>query len=292
MFSMVQTHHGISCSDIVQTKKVLRTLGFTDFQPGAPEPLVYTNVPDNPIGQVTAPVLGDEYHTHYVENPNTGQQIDLIEIQPAALVPRPCVAPAQGDLVIGIPVDDPWKAYDQMQAADPDCAYSTPIEVPEEDGIRFIWRDGQHTILTRKKEPFAILHYSTDDFPKVKRFYEEVLQVPISALADRGDGVQRHQMDGIKGRMDIEVRPDTKRLDLRAWGKHYPSANHFRLVGRDIAHIEKAIVETGLGGYVIPPFGGFVFIHGPTSETIEMFDKDFNPAAMAASAEGDSEAAE
>lgn len=31
MFSMVQTHHGISCSDIVQTKKVLRTLGFTEF---------------------------------------------------------------------------------------------------------------------------------------------------------------------------------------------------------------------------------------------------------------------
>ena len=289
MISMVQTHHGISCSDIVQTKKILHTLGFTEFQPGAPEPLIYTNTADNLIGQVTAPVLGDEYHTHYVENPETGQQIDLIEIQPAALVPRPCEAPAQGDLVIGIPVDDPWAAYEKMQAADPDCAFSTPFEVPEENGIRFIWRDGQHTILTRNKEPFAILHYATEDFPIARRFYEEVLQVGIEEVDPKEEGVARYQMQGIKGRMDIEVRDDTKRLDLRAWGKHYPSANHFRLVERDIAHIEKAIVETGLGGYVIPPFGGFVFIHGPTSETIEMFDKNFNPAALAGD---DAEAAE
>ena len=74
-FAMVQTHHGISCSDINATKQVLRTLGFTEFQPGAPEPLIYKNRPDDPIGTVTAPVLGDEYHTHYVENPDTGQQI-------------------------------------------------------------------------------------------------------------------------------------------------------------------------------------------------------------------------
>jgi non-ribosomal peptide synthetase component F len=32
------------------------------------------------IGQVTAPVLGDEYHTHYVENPDIPHQIDLIQI--------------------------------------------------------------------------------------------------------------------------------------------------------------------------------------------------------------------
>lgn len=106
MFKMVQTHHGISCSDIDQTKKVLTTLGFDGHQPGAPEPLIYRNLPDDPIGTVTAPVLGDEYHTHYVENSKTSQQIDLIEIQPAGLVPRPCEAPAQGDLVIGFPVDD------------------------------------------------------------------------------------------------------------------------------------------------------------------------------------------
>lgn len=277
MFKMVQTHHGISCSDIVQTKKVLTTLGFTAFQPGAPEPLVYRNHPDDPIGTVTAPVLGDEYHTHYVENPATGQQIDLIEIQQAGLVPRPCDAPAQGDLVIGIPVDDPQASFEAMQAVDPDVTYSKPIKVPEEDGIRFVWRDGQHSILTTNPDPFAILHYSTADFPKAKRFFEEVLQVGIDALPDRSDGVARYRLQGIKGRMDVEVRDETKRLDFRAWGKHYPSANHFRLIERDFAHVQKKLEDPTLGGYVIEPMGGFMFVHGPTSETIELFDKDFNP---------------
>ena len=107
MFNLIQTHHGISCSDIEASKRILRAIGFSDTQPGAPEPLVYRNQKDDYIGQVTAPVLGDEYHTHYVENPVTGHQIDLIEIQPAALVPRPCNETAQGDLVIGFPSDDP-----------------------------------------------------------------------------------------------------------------------------------------------------------------------------------------
>jgi len=61
MFSLVQIHHGISCTDIRRTKAVLRTIGFTGHQPGAPEPLIYRNVEDDFIGQVTAPVLGDEY---------------------------------------------------------------------------------------------------------------------------------------------------------------------------------------------------------------------------------------
>ena len=53
MFSLVQIHHGISCTDIRRTKAVLRTIGFTGHQPGAPEPLIYRNVEDDFIGQVT-----------------------------------------------------------------------------------------------------------------------------------------------------------------------------------------------------------------------------------------------
>ena len=102
MFNLIQTHHGISCSDIVATKRVLRAIGFCDTQPGAPEPLVFKNEKDDHIGQLTAAVLGDEYHTHYVENPETQHQIDLIEIQKAALVPRPCASPAQGLSLIHI----------------------------------------------------------------------------------------------------------------------------------------------------------------------------------------------
>jgi hypothetical protein len=95
----------------------------------------------------------------------------------------------------------------------------------------------------------------------------------VHDLPSRGDGVDRYRLDaGIGGRLDIEVRPGTPRLDFRAWGKHYPAANHFRLLERDVTKIATTIRETGRGGFVIPPDNGFVFIHGPVSETIEMFD--------------------
>jgi len=271
--AIIQTHHGIHCSDIDATKRVLRVLGFTGHQPGAPEPLVFRNVAGDHIGQVTAPVLGDEYATHYVENPDIPHQIDLIQIRPEALTPRLWSEPAQGDLVIGIPVAEPMAAYRAMQAADPGCAYSEPVEVPEENGIRFVWRDGQHTILTRNPAPFAIVHYNSRDWPSMRAFFSEVLEVPVHDLPSRGDGVDRYRLDAcIGGRLDIEVRPTTPRLDFRAWGKHYPAANHFRLLERDITKIATTIRETGRGGFVIPPENGFVFIHGPVSETIEMFD--------------------
>jgi hypothetical protein len=281
-FQIPQTHHGISCSDINKTKAILRVLGFTEFQPNAPEPLIYKNHADDYIGQVTAPVLGDEYHTHYVENPKTGQQIDLIEIQPEALTPRNWTEPAQGDLVIGFPVDDPHAMYAAMQTLDPDTKFSDPVEDVNENGLRFTWTDGQHSILTRNPEPFAILHYSAIDFPIARKFYEEVVEISIKPLPQREEGVDRYVFADAGGRLEIEVRADTHRLDFRAWGKHYASANHFRLVGRDIARIEKLIAETGMGGWVIPPENGFAFVHGPTSETFEAFDAAFGMQATKA----------
>ncbi len=271
--AILQAHHGIHSSDIEATKRVLRVLGFTDFQPGAPEPLVFRNVPEDYIGQVTSAVLGDEYHTHYVENPDIPQQIDLIQIRPEALTPRLWDQPVQGDLIMAIPVEDPLAARAAMQAADPLCVYGPAIEVLEENGICFRWRDGQHTILTRNPEPFAIVHYNSVDWPCMRAFFEDVLDVPVHKLQARGDGVERFRLDAsIGGRLDVEVRSDTPRLDFRAWGKHYPAANHFRLLHRDVARIEQKIRSTGRGGFVIPPANGFVFIHGPVSETIEMFD--------------------
>jgi hypothetical protein len=272
-FRLTQAHHGISCTDIERTKTVLRVLGFTATQPGAPEPLVYRNQADDYIGQITASTLGDEYHTHYVENPATGQQIDLIEIGEQALSPRDWDDPAQGDLVIGIPSDDPLADYHAMQAADPEVRYSEPVDVA--DGIRFIWRDGQHTILTTTGRPFAILHYSTADFPKARAFFESVMGVSIQRVGHADDGAERYRMQDIGGHMDIEVRPTTRRLDFSTWGKHYPGANHFRLVGRDLDAIASRIDETGAGGFLIPPMGGFAFVYGPTSETVETFDKSF-----------------
>ncbi len=280
--TLVQTHHGISCSDINATKRVLRVLGFTAFQPGAPEPLIYRNTEEDYIGQVTSAVLGDEYHTHYVENPTTRHQVDLIEIMPEAMTPRSWDGIAQGDLVIGFPVDDPMDMYRAMQAADPDWANSEPVDEPHENGIRFTWRDGQVSILTRNTEPFAILHYSAQDWPKARAFYEEVLQVSVQPLEGRESGCDRYALTGIKGRMDVEVRATTPRPDFRAWGKHYPAANHFRLIERDVPHIDAKIAAQHALGYLIPPQDGFAFIHGPTSETIEIFDKSFGMANAAA----------
>jgi hypothetical protein len=276
MFNLIQTHHGISCSDIVATKKVLRAIGFCDTQPGAPEPLVFKNEKSDHIGQLTAAVLGDEYHTHYVENPATHHQIDLIEIQEAALVPRPCTSPAQGDLVIAFSSEDPLETYCAMVANDDPDNFSEPVDVPEEDGIRFVWRDGQHSMITRQDSPFAIVHYSLEDFPRVRKFYEYVLEIPILEVDINKDGSGQYRLHDIGARMDLEVRRDIKRLDLRAWGKHYPAANHFRLIERDIPRIAARLEETGLGGWVIPPEGPFAFIFGPTSETIEIFDKGFS----------------
>jgi hypothetical protein len=48
------------------------------------------------------------------------------------------------------------------------------------------------------------------------------------------------------------------------------------LIERDIPRIAARLEETGLGGWVIPPEGPFAFIFGPTSETIEIFDKGFS----------------
>ena len=255
---------------------MLRAIGFCDTQPGAPEPLVFKNEKSDHIGQLTAAVLGDEYHTHYVENPATHHQIDLIEIQEAALVPRPCTSPAQGDLVIAFSSEDPLETYRAMVANDDPDNFSEPVDVPEEDGIRFVWRDGQHSMITRQDSPFAIVHYSLEDFPRVRKFYEYVLEIPILEVDINKDGSGQYRLHDIGARMDLEVRRDIKRLDLRAWGKHYPAANHFRLIERDIPRIAARLEETGLGGWVIPPEGPFAFIFGPTSETIEIFDKGFS----------------
>ncbi len=270
MFHLVQEHHGISTTNLAALKASLRAVGFTSTQPGAPEPLVYRNQPGDPIGQLTAAVLGDHYETHYIENLETGQQIDLIELDPAFTTPRPSARPLQGDLAIGLQAADPRAAYTAMQAADPAARFSAPTEDAHEKGLRFTGRDGQHFVLTRER-PFAVLHYSAQDWPAARRFYEEVLRVGVSPREARAPGVQRYGLDGIHGRMDIEVSAETPRLPFSDYGKHYPAANHYRLVGRDVEGIVARLAASGLGGFVLPAVRGFAFVHGPANETIEIF---------------------
>lgn len=277
-FSLVQTHHGISCTDIEQTKAVLRTIGFTSHQPGVPEPLTFRNIDDDFIGQVTAPVLGDIYHTHYVENPVTGQQIDLIEISSDALKTRDWRDPAQGDLIIGIQVEDPDTAYAAMCAADRDTAYSEPTRLQAENGLLFDWRDGQRSILTTQA-PFAVLHYSEHDFPLARRFYEEVLDIAVAQIGESPDG-NTFRLQDIGGRVDVKVSATTPVLDFAEFGKRYPGANHFRLINQDIERIARKIEETGLGGFIIPPANGFAFLRGPAGEAIETFDQAFGLSGL------------
>jgi hypothetical protein len=270
MFRLVQEHHGISTTNLAALKASLRAVGFTATQPGAPQPLIYRNRVGDPIGQLTAAVLGDHYETHYVENPETGQQIDLIELDAGFTTPRLSARPMQGDLVIGLQAADPRAAYPAMRSADPTAHFGAPLEDEREKGLRFTGRDGQHFVLTSER-PFAVLHYSAQDWPAARRFYEEVLRVGVSPRETRAPGVRRFGLDGIHGRMDIEVSAETPRMPFGEYGKHYPAANHYRLVGRDVDGIVARLAASGLGGFVLPAFAGFAFVHGPANETIEIF---------------------
>ena len=121
---------------------------------------MYRDAPDDPVGQLTCGVLSDPYRTRYVENPATGQQIDLIEIDPSGLSPRPGPEPAQGDLVIGIPADAPREALERVRRADPGGGWTEVAELPEEDGVRAIGRDAYRSCdassTTTRVAPFPL----------------------------------------------------------------------------------------------------------------------------------------
>ncbi len=284
MATLPQTHHGLHVSDIERTKAALRKLGYTNTQPGAPEPLEFRNVEGDPIGQRTAHALGDRYITHYIENPETGHQIDLIQIEPGFIQPRPSREPSQGDLTIGVPVNDPWAAYHTLRDTDGRDTFSEPVECPEEDGIRFYGSDGQDFIFTRRPAaPFAIVHYSSHGFPRAKRFYEEVLGYSVVPIASPVPGADRYRLEGCGGRMELEVRDDVVVPDYAKTAKRYAGANHFRLLNIDMARVSTALAaDPSLGGFLLGPFeNGFAFLYGPTNETPECFDMGMFSRAMA-----------
>lgn len=267
-----QIHHGLHVASLALTKAALRAIGYTNTQPGAEEPIELRNVPEDPVGQQTAGVLGDRYITHFIENPETGHQIDLIEIDPRFLVPRLTREPMQGDLTIGVPVRDPHAAYAALRAADPRGGFSEPVDCPEEDGIRFFGVEGQEFIFTRGAA-FAVAHYSSRDFPTARRLFEEGYGVQIEEIASPRAGARRHAVRGIGGRLEIEVRDDVAVPDFAHAGKHYAAANHFRLVGIDMAAVQARLQRTGLGGFLLGPYpNGFAFTYGSTNETVELYD--------------------
>ena len=268
-----QIHHGLHVADLALTKAALRAIGYTETQPGADEPIEIRNVPEDPVGQQTARVLGDRYITHFIENPATGHQIDLIQIEPPFLQPRPSRAPAQGDLTIGVPVADPLTAYRAFRAADPRDGFSEPVLCPEEDGIRFYGVEGQDFIFTRSPDAFAIIHYSTQDFARARKLFTECFGVTLVDIASPHSGARRYRLNGVGGRLDIEVREDVVRPDFAKFGKHYAAANHFRLLNVNMASVQQRLLASGLGGFLLGPYpNGFAFTYGPTNETVELYD--------------------
>ena len=119
-----------------------------------------------------------------------------------------------------------------------------------------------------------MLHYCERDFPRARRFFEEVLEIEINEIETTA-GETRYRLEDIGGRVDVVVSANTRVLNFTEFGKRYPGANHFRLINQDIDRIGRKIEETGLGGFIIPPANGFAFLRGAAGEAIETFDVAF-----------------
>lgn len=240
-----QTHHGVCVADIDASRAALATLGYTEIQPGAEEPLVYADTPDDQIGRWTCPDLGSPYRTHWVENPATGHQIDLIEIAEHEILLRPSEAPLSGDLTVVVPLPD----VDPAGAADV-------------LGSLF----GARAVVSAGGPAWATLHLAAASWPQSRSFLADVLGVDV-----RSTGEGSFTLDGIGGRIDVVVSDDTRAVP-DGFGKKYPGANHLRMLHRDLADIARKVTTREDVRWLIPPDNGFAFIAGPAGETIELFD--------------------
>ncbi len=272
MATVTQAHHGIGVSDLEATTAAIAAIGFTEIEAGAGAPRHYRNEAGDAIGQMIAPTLGDEIRTWVVENPATGQQLDLVELTAAATrCERPGAAPAQGDLTIGVATDDPEGAYHALCAAVSGLACSAAAPCPKEDGVAFTL-DGQRYVLTRG-EPFACVHYARAGFATAWRFYTKALGYRLSPLTADSTGDERWTLEGGGGRVELVVYEGTP-VAPAGTGKRYPGSNHFRLLNADLAATAERVEASGLGSWFFAPNeAGFAQIIGPTDEFIELYDR-------------------
>ena len=265
-----QAHHGVAVRDLEAMTAAIAALGFTDVEGGGVEPRRYRNEPGDAVGQLIAPLLGDEIRTWTVGNPATGQQLDLVELTAESTRrERPGESPAQGDLTIGIAAADPDAAWQALREAAPDLARAA-AGADGDDGIAFTL-DGQACALTRG-EPFARVHYTRAGFAAAWRFYR-ALGYRLSPLATDGDGDERWALAGGGGRVELVVEEGTPVAPPDA-GKRYPGSNHFRLLNADLAAIAGRVEAGGAGRWLFPPdASGFAQIIGPGGELIELYDR-------------------
>ena len=271
-------HHGVHGSTIDGVAAALRPAGFTyaavggrtEFRPDNSHPL-------RDVCRKCGPSYGDEFDMLVLENPTSRQQLALIEIKGPWLVNAPGSQPAQTDLTIVLPVDgDPERIYREMRLASPDLSFSQPVAEAEGEGIS-VAIDGQRYILTRSSEPYAIVHYTTDDFPSAREFYERILGASLEELPPR-DATARYRVV-MDAHLEIEVREDTPILSP-ATGKRYCGGSYFRMTDIDLSKVNSlglpapAVLDvaTGRSEWFFTPEGGAGYVYGPLGEMIELFD--------------------
>ncbi len=259
-------HHGISVRDLAAWRDAIAVLGFTAIEPGAQTPRHYRNVEGDQIGRYIAWWLGDEIRTHFIENPATGQQIDLVEIASRSLRPRRTDAPLEGDTTIGVPVDDPAAAYEAMRAAAPDLAFGEAVDAGE-DGVGFTV-EGQRMVLMPEGSPWTRVHYGAAGWPKARDFYTGVLGFALRPQSSE-TGAARFLIEDCGGRVEVEVSEATA-CPGEGDGKMYLGGNHFRLLNPDWEGIESRLTQSGLGSWLWQPRNGFAQIFGPSGESIEL----------------------
>tara|TARA_Y100000588_G_scaffold393307_1_gene508790 strand:+ start:3322 stop:4119 length:798 start_codon:yes stop_codon:yes gene_type:complete len=261
----------VTVSNLEAITAAIASIGFTAIEGGASEPRIYRNEENDPIGQMIAPILGDEIRTWFVGNTTTGQQLDLVELTAErSRLERPGDTPAQGDLTIGLSTDNPDGAYRAMREAAPELEWSEPEPIPEESGLVFTL-DSQRYILTQGP-PFAYIHYARSGFATAWRFFQRVLGYRLTSLSTLGTGDERWSLEGGGGRVELVVEEGTPVATQEA-GKRYLGSNHFRLLNADLKAIAGRVESSGSGKWFFPPNKeGFAQIIGPTGEFIELYD--------------------
>ena len=240
-----QTHHGITVFDLDEMERRLREVGFTEYQPNAPEPLWFHDCDGDPVGQMTACALGAGYRTRYVENPGSAQQICLIEVVPGSRLAHPGNGPLETDLTITVPVTDPERADALLGGREGQSFRFVPIG----------------------EAPWALVHYSVEGWAVARRWYTDVLGVTFERLtADRYDFV------GVGGRLEVRVDPTVAPLGAGV-GKRYQSANHFRLMRVELDLVAARSAADPSSGFLLTPSNGFAFAAGPRGEAVELFDR-------------------
>ena len=275
-------HHGVHVSTIEGVAATFRPAGFTHSNVGGVTE--FRSEEGHPLREIcrkAAPTYGAEFDTYVLESPTSPQQLFLTEIKEAWLVDPPGPEPAQTDLTIVVPVDgDPEDVYRAMRAASPDLSFSDPAPAAAYDGVS-VAVDGQRYILTRSREPFAIVHYATPDFASARAFYEGTLGVRLEELPDR-DASARYRVV-MNARLEIEVRDDTPVLNP-ATGKRYRGGSYFRMTNIDLRKAGSlglpapAVLDvaTGRSEWFFTPEGRAGYVYGPLGEMIELFDAAVN----------------